>query len=186
MKVILMRHGETDSNRDGIWMGRELDVSINETGKTQLEQTISLIKPLNPEVIIASPLRRTRDSAEVLGNTFGIPVELDDRLIEVGVGSLSGKTRVEAAKLMSLSLEEVMRQYRIGQYDYTSVGGESAKHIFDRSQDFLNDLSKRKERCVIIMTHGGIVRSLHELITGDLSFAYEGIPNASVLVLEYV
>ena len=186
MKVILMRHGETDSNRDGIWMGRELDVSINETGRTQLEQTISQIKPLNPEVVIASPLRRTRDSAEVLKNAFGIPIELDDRLIEVGVGSLSGKTRAEAAKLMNLSLEEVVRQYRIGQYDYTSVGGESAKHIFDRSQDFLKDLPKRKEKCVIIMTHGGIVRSLHELITRDLSFAYEGISNASVLVLEYV
>lgn len=186
MKIILMRHGQTDYNLAGINMGRRLDASINATGRAQIEQTIPEVKLLNPELIIASPMKRTRESAEIIQQALGIPIEFDERIMEIDTGSISGETKAEASKLMGLSLEGALYQYRIGQYDYTEFGGESYQDIRNRAESFLRDLRQRKEQCVIIMCHGGLVRSLHNLITGELSLVDQGIPNAVVMILEYV
>ncbi len=185
MKVILVRHGQTDYNRDGIWMGRKLDTSINEVGRTQMSNVIPELKLLNPELIISSPMKRTRESAEIIKKALGIPLEFDDRIVEIDLGSLSGQHREKAAFLANVSLEEAIRQYRIGQYDYIPFGGESAEDILERTKKFLRDLAQRKEKSVIVMSHGGLIRSLHRVIAGDLSLADRGIPNASVIVLEY-
>src|SRR3990167_2293306 len=117
MKIILMRHGQTDCNRDGIWMGRRLDVSINEVGIEQIKETIPELKSLNPELIISSPMKRTKESAEIIQRLLGIPLEFDDRIVEIDIGSLSGKSREEAATFLSLSIEEAIHLYRIGEYD---------------------------------------------------------------------
>lgn len=185
MKIVLVRHGQTDCNRDGIWMGIRLDVSINETGKAQMNSIVPELKSLNPELIICSPMRRTRESAEIIKEALEIPIEFDERIMEVDVGSLSGQSRVEAATAMGLSLEEATHQYRVGQHDYSPFGGETAQDILGRTEDFLNDLSQRKERCIIIMSHGGLVRSLHMVITGSNSLVNEGIKNASIIVVEH-
>ncbi|MCR4260887.1 MAG: histidine phosphatase family protein [Candidatus Colwellbacteria bacterium] len=185
MKVILMRHGQTDCNKNGIWMGRKLDESINDTGREQIVKTIPELKALNPELIIASPMKRTKESAEIIQEALGIPIEFDERIVEIDIGSLSGKSREEAATFMSLSMEEAIHLYRVGEYDYTSLGGESFQHILERTQNFLKDLSQRKEKCVIVMAHGGLVRSLHRVITGSVSLVNEGVANGALIVLEY-
>ncbi len=185
MKVILMRHGQTDCNRDGIWMGRKLDEPINDTGREQIAKTIPDLKALNPELIIASPMKRTKESAGIIQEALGIPIEFDERIAEIDIGSLSGKSREEAATFMSLSMEEAIHLYRVGEYDYASLGGESFQHILERTQNFLKDLSQRKEGCVIVMAHGGLVRSLHRVITGSVSLVNEGVANGALIVLEY-
>lgn len=185
MKIILVRHGQTDCNRDGIWMGRRLDVSINETGKSEIENIIPQLRLLNPEVIISSPMKRTKESAEIIQEALQIPLEFDERIMEVDVGSLSGKSRVDAATAMGFSLEEATHQYRMGEHDYSPFGGETAENILSRTQSFLGDLSKRKEKCVVIMSHGGLVRSLHRVVTNSLALASEGIKNAAVIVVEH-
>ena len=186
MKIILMRHGQTDYNLAGVYMGRRLDASINETGKVQMEQTIPELQSLKPEVIISSPMKRTRESAEIIGNALEIPIEFDDRITEIDIGSLSGKSKAGASSLMNLSLEAAIQQYRMGQYDYSPFGGESAKDILERTERFLKGLKQRKEKCIVIMSHGGLVRSLHRVITGNVSLVDKGIANAALIVLEYV
>ncbi len=185
MKIILVRHGQTDCNRDGINMGRKIDVSINETGRVQMEQIIPEIRGFNPEVIISSPMKRTSESAEIMKEVLKIPIEFDDRIVEIDMGSISGKSREEAASLMSLSLKQAIYQYRKGQYDYTPFGGESADNTSERANSFFKDLAQREERCVIVVSHGALVRLLHMAITGESSLIDKGIPNAAVFVLEY-
>ena len=185
MKIILLRHGQTDFNRDGIWMGRKLDASINETGKAEIEQIIPEIRSLNPQLIISSPMKSTKERAEIIKRALNIPIEFDDRIIEIDVGSLSGRHREEAATLANISLEEARHEYRMGKYDYVPFGGESADNILERTKEFLKDLGQRGKKCVVIMSHGGLIRSMHRVIVGDLSLADRGIPNAAVIVLEY-
>lgn len=185
MQIILMRHGETDCNKDGIWMGRKLDVSINDAGRAQIQATIPELRTFNPDLIIASPMKRTKESAEIIEESLGVPIEFDDRLMEIDVGSVTGKTREEAAELLGMPLEEVVRLYRVGEYDYTNIGGESAQHILSRIKSFLVDLAQREEQSVIVMSHGGIVRTMHRIISGSLSLADQPIPNATLIVLSY-
>ncbi len=84
--LILVRHGESTGNAAGLLLGR-MDAPLTERGLTQA-------RTLGPSVagasrIISSPLSRARDTAEALGT--GLPVEIDDRWVEVDYGELDGR-----------------------------------------------------------------------------------------------
>ncbi|HEY4948063.1 MAG TPA: histidine phosphatase family protein [Acidimicrobiales bacterium] len=84
--LILIRHGESTGNADGLLLGR-LDAPLTERGLAQA-------RTLGPSVtgasrIISSPLARARVTAEALGT--GLPVEIDERWIEVDYGEFDGR-----------------------------------------------------------------------------------------------
>jgi broad specificity phosphatase PhoE len=84
--LILVRHGESTGNADGLLLGR-LDAPLTERG---LEQAHSLGSSMAGATrVISSPLARARDTAEALG--LGLPVEIDDRWIEVDYGEFDGQ-----------------------------------------------------------------------------------------------
>jgi broad specificity phosphatase PhoE len=97
MHLILVRHGETDFNRDGLALGQG-DAPLNETG---LQQAAALEFALASEkisAIYASPLRRTMVTAEAIANPHGLVVTADERLIEMDIGELEGMTGAEMVK----------------------------------------------------------------------------------------
>jgi probable phosphoglycerate mutase len=97
MHLILVRHGETNYNREGLVLG-QADVPLNETG---LRQTAALEFALASEKIVAiyaSPLRRTMATAESIGSLHGLSVTADRRLIEMDIGELEGMTGSEMVK----------------------------------------------------------------------------------------
>ena len=81
--LLLVRHGRTDANAQGLLLGRA-DPPLSEEGRAQAAALAAKI----PEGarVIASPLLRTRQTAEA----FGRPVELDERWIELDYGELDG------------------------------------------------------------------------------------------------
>ena len=88
--IYLLRHGQTDYNRDGRLQG-QTDSQLTSLGMAQVRAMAVLlheqIDDLSGWRILASPLRRTRQSAAIVSQTLGLPVELDPALIEVGCGS---------------------------------------------------------------------------------------------------
>ena len=84
--LILIRHGESTGNADGLLLGR-LDAPLTERGLAQARM-------LGPSVagasrVISSPLARAQATAEALGT--GLPVEIDERWIEVDYGEFDGR-----------------------------------------------------------------------------------------------
>src|ERR1039458_1759436 len=84
--LILIRHGESTGNADGLLLGR-LDAPLTERGLAQARM-------LGPSVagasrVISSPLARAQATAEALGT--GLPVEIDQRWIEVDYGEFDGR-----------------------------------------------------------------------------------------------
>jgi probable phosphoglycerate mutase len=84
--LILVRHGESTGNADGLLLGR-MDAPLTERGLAQA-------RTLGPSVagatrVISSPLARARATAEALGT--GLPVEIDDRWVEVDYGEFDGR-----------------------------------------------------------------------------------------------
>jgi probable phosphoglycerate mutase len=80
--LILVRHGESVANAQGLLLGRT-DAELTETGRMQAEAATSLL--LQPVADVrSSPLARARHTAELLG--LGLPVVVDDRWIEVDYG----------------------------------------------------------------------------------------------------
>jgi broad specificity phosphatase PhoE len=97
MHLILVRHGETNYNRDGLVLG-QADVALNETGLRQAAALEFALASEKIAVIYASPLRRTMATAESIANPHGLSVTADKRLIEMDIGELEGMTGAEMVK----------------------------------------------------------------------------------------
>jgi broad specificity phosphatase PhoE len=91
-RIFLLRHGETDWNRERRIMGRR-PVPLSERGRTQLLALAPHLAPLGVEKIFTSPLPRARSTAELIaGQLGGLPVLEDEGLTEVHYGAWEGRT----------------------------------------------------------------------------------------------
>jgi broad specificity phosphatase PhoE len=112
--LILVRHGRTAANAAGLLLGR-LDAPLDHLGELQAKATAEhLGATLAPSVrVLSSPLQRARDTAAQLG----LPVEVDERLVELDYGTLDGvpASDVDAA---------LWQRWRVDA-TFTPPGGES-------------------------------------------------------------
>lgn len=95
MKIYLIRHGETDWNRQGRFQGRE-DIALNETGIMQAEQCGKAIKGEKFHAVITSPLIRARKTAEIIAQNLDIAhLIIEEGITERDFSKVSGMTPYE-------------------------------------------------------------------------------------------
>jgi broad specificity phosphatase PhoE len=160
MKLMVIRHGETDLNKENRLQGSQgPNEGLNETGKrvvTELRDSLLLI----PEIIYASPLERTQETAHILNERFRVPLIIANELMERDFGTLSGNLRSEIdPQLVEDDLE--------GRYDYRPYGGESVAEVTERIKQFIAMLKSKKEEMVMLVTHRGVIRILYDLYPSD-------------------
>lgn len=90
MKIILVRHGETHWNKDGLVQGADSDIELNDTGLKQARRLAVFLKDEPIAAVLSSPLRRATATAEVIASQHQLPVETDEGLKELKVGDLEG------------------------------------------------------------------------------------------------
>lgn len=90
MKIILVRHGETHWNKDGLVQGADSDIELNDTGLKQARRLAAFLKDEPVAAVLSSPLRRATATAEVIASQHQLPVETDEGLKELKVGDLEG------------------------------------------------------------------------------------------------
>jgi probable phosphoglycerate mutase/uncharacterized phosphatase len=84
-----LRHGATDWNRQGRFQGRT-DNPLNADGLGQAHTAANALRGIGIRRIVSSPLVRARKTAEIIGATVAVPVEIDDGIIEFDFGSFEG------------------------------------------------------------------------------------------------
>lgn len=95
MSLYLVRHGETDYNRQKRIQGHE-DIPMNSNGLAQAHATAAALKTVPFQRIICSPLQRAYNTAEIIASFHsGVSLEVDPDLIERDYGLLSGLTPQE-------------------------------------------------------------------------------------------
>ena len=94
MKFYVVRHGQTDWNAKGRIQGKT-DIELNEIGIEQARQLKALIKDYNIDLIISSPLKRARKTAEIINETVKCNIIFEDSLKERGYGIFEGMIRKE-------------------------------------------------------------------------------------------
>jgi broad specificity phosphatase PhoE len=124
--LYLVRHGRTDANARGLLLGRA-DPPLSPEGRQQAAALGTRI-PRDARVV-SSPLRRTRETAEA----FGLPVEVDDRWVELDYGELDGTPLVDVP-------DDVWRAWR-SDAAYTPPGGESLIELGVRVRAACDDLA---------------------------------------------
>ncbi len=164
MKLIVVRHGETDANKENRLQGSEgPNLPLNAEGLAMI-QKLSEELLVSPEIMYVSPLLRTQETAEILNRRFQVPVVLVPEIRERNFGSLSGKFRKDInQQLVQDDLE--------GHYDYHPYGGESVEDVTKRVQEFIQSLQTRKETSIVLVTHRGVIRILYDLYPYDVTAA---------------
>ncbi|MEW6113072.1 MAG: histidine phosphatase family protein [Thermodesulfobacteriota bacterium] len=92
--IILARHGETVSNRDGLIMGQS-DSQLTSRGLATVEALADKLTVHRPQVIYASSLGRAVSSAKIYSEKLGIPVVMRQSMVELSSGAWTDKTRDE-------------------------------------------------------------------------------------------
>jgi probable phosphoglycerate mutase len=152
----LVRHGRTDFNARGVLLGR-LDPPLDDVGRLQAEQLAMAME--RPDRVISSPLRRARETADA----FGLPVEIDERWIELDYGELDGMP-VESVGV------EIWNRWR-SDLSFTPPGGESILAMSTRVREACEDLAEEATvREVVVVSH---VSPIKAAVTWALGVATE-------------
>ncbi len=163
MAVYLIRHGETDWNRQMRLQGRR-DIEMNETGIAQVRRSARALAALGvrPDVIVASPLSRARRSAELIARELGYAGEkilVEAGFIERDFGQGEGAPYTQ----------EMIRR---GSISYP--GMESLEQVRERAGAALErTLGRFPDRELIIVSHGAVIPGLLSQLTGG------GLPASS-------
>jgi broad specificity phosphatase PhoE/ribonuclease HI len=144
----LLRHGQTEHTPERRFSGRN-DLPLSRTGRAEAEAAAARASGLGIEVIVASPLRRTRETAEIVAAPLGLPVEFDDDLVELDFGDIEGLTFEEAAKKHPLATR------RFGTDVTTAApGGESVIDVSARvARARRRILERHAGKSVLVVTH---------------------------------
>ncbi len=146
MKILLTRHGQTDWNVLGKVQGIT-DIELNDTGIKQAEKTREELLNYPIDIILSSPLKRAKKTAEIIGKGRNIPIIIEPGLKERCFGKFEGKTREEID-----SYE--MWNYNLNK-QYEDV--ESVKDLFKRVDMLLNKVKQTyQDKTVLLVTHGGV------------------------------
>lgn len=157
MRLILVRHGETDSNRRGLALGRS-DVALTDEGRRQAAQVAASLSRDPLAAIYASPLLRTIETANPIAAVHGLSVQVEPRLIEMDVGELEGLSFSELRELHP----GLLRTWAGPDGPQTPMpGGERLMDVQTRAVEVAQSLcEKHGEDAICVVTHNFVILSL--------------------------
>jgi len=163
--ITLLRHGESEGNARDLVQGQS-DYPLTPKGIQQaraLAARWQIIQASSDgplfETIIASPLTRARQTAEIVAEALNLPVELDEIWIERGFGSLDGWHIDEILKLTPpIDFHHP--------YEPPGEGGESSVDLFLRASQALRGVLLRPAGRFLIVSHGAILNMVVYAILG--------------------
>ncbi|MCH9837601.1 histidine phosphatase family protein [bacterium] len=147
--LILLRHGRTAANEAGLLQGR-LNQDLDQLGRHQAEAAARHLSGIEGgiEAVISSPLKRAQQTAAA----FGLPVEVDERWIELSYGEYEGVSQVDVPS-------EVWQSWR-NDYSFVPVGGESLETLDLRVRGACDELVERASRGhVVVVSHVSPMKS---------------------------
>ncbi len=163
--ITLLRHGESEGNAVEIIQGQS-DFPLTATGIQQarsLADRWHVLQERNDgrlfDTIIASPLSRACQTAEIIASRLNMPVELDPLWIERGFGCLDGTPLVEIEqKNPPVDFHHP--------YNPPAQGGESSVDLFLRASQALRSLVLRPAGRYLVVSHGAILNMVVYAILG--------------------
>ena len=128
-RIVLVRHGETDWNREGRFQG-QIDIPLNETGRAQASKASQYLKEIKFTKAISSSLKRPSETAEIiLGKESNLKIEKIDKLVEISHGLWEGKLDKEIEKYW----HEMLETWKKEPEKVIMPEGESIQNVSERS-----------------------------------------------------
>jgi broad specificity phosphatase PhoE len=181
-RLILIRHGETQWNREKRLMGIS-DIALTETGKLQAKAAGIYLKDYPIDIFYSSPLKRTRQTAESIRKHHqDSPIIYHNHLMERSFGILEGALYQESVTRFAMMDYDACWQFPM----FRPPGGERLHDVSLRVKKFLKELYlNHKGKTSAIVSHGItlriIIRESMSLPYRDLGFS---LANTSITLLE--
>ncbi len=158
MKLFLLRHGETDWNREGRMQGWS-DVPMNKTGKKQAAERAELLAGEKIDAVYSSDLQRAAKTAEAIAERHGLEVVETKALRESWIGELEGMKHGES--IAAHPDYYVEREKGNNKFTMQYPGGESHEMLFKRVKKFIEKIKKKHNKeTLIVVSHNGTQRAL--------------------------
>lgn len=158
--LLLVRHGETEGNREQIAHG-QTESPLNEHGVKQAQSTADVLLGWDRDydTIYCSPLSRAHDTAQAIADTLGLDINVHQGLIESNLGDLEGVTYKEL-------YEFGYAKHSIIDDDFTGHNGESPRAVADRMEQSLREIrTLHPNQNLIIVSHGSAIAHLIARLT---------------------
>jgi broad specificity phosphatase PhoE len=149
VNLILVRHGETEWNREGRCQGFS-DVELNENGRRQIVELALSLRNERISAIYSSDLKRASDTAKAIAKYHNLPVQIEPGLREMYQGDFEGLTFVEIRERYA----DLLREWKENAESVRLPGGESLKEVQDRAWRVIERIRYRHpEETVVTVSH---------------------------------
>jgi probable phosphoglycerate mutase len=185
--LVLVRHGVTEHTANRLFSGGlgGSNPPLNEEGREQVRATATWLAPLAGalDALITSPVRRTAESADILGGRLGLTAKVEEGIAEMEFGAWDGMTFAEIQETFPDDLASWL-----GNLDFAPTGGESFRVVQERvlaGRDRI--LADHPGQTVLVVSH---VTPIKTLVADALGAPLEAIYKmelspASVTVISY-
>lgn len=146
MAILMVRHGETDWNVQKKGKGKA-DIPLNENGIEQAKIVSQKLKEEKIDIIICSPLKRAKQTAEIINKEIHCPILYEEGISERDFGEFEGKQPTQFDCEAFWSYKKNMNYER----------AENIRNFFQRVYQTLDDVIRQyPEKNVLIVSHGGV------------------------------
>lgn len=159
-RITLLRHGESVGNAESRWQG-QAEYPLTDKGRAQARALAERWKneKINFDHVIASPLERAKETAEIVAAVLELQVEFDALWLERNNGEFSGLTSNEVR-------QNFQHPSFTTPYDPVGGDGEGDWELFLRAGQALHNLLKRDPGKYLIVSHGGLLNQVMHAVVG--------------------
>lgn len=175
--VYLARHGQTAYNLERRFQGH-LPVPLDETGHEQARELAERAAEHGFAALWCSPLRRARETAEIVAARLGLDLLEEPRMMETDAGDWTDRLFVD----VQAEDPERFAQFVAGDPRFAFPGGESFAHQEERVEDALKDIEKGALPALVIC-HGMVIRAALSSRAGHWEPHAERVPNGALVPL---
>ncbi len=183
-RLILVRHGETDWNKEGRFQG-QIDIPLNHNGKDQAKAAGFFLKEIQIDKAISSSLTRPKQTAEeILKYHPDVQLEIQDGLVEIGHGLWEGKLESEIIDQWPKLLKDWKESPEIVQMPE----GETIQDVWDRSISCWDEICSQltSEQTCLVVAHDAVNKTilcnLLGLTPGDIWAVKQG--NGGITIID--
>lgn len=160
MKIYLIRHGVTDANKCKSLQGRT-DISLNEQGRELARITAEGLKDVKFDIIFTSPLKRAKETAEIIRGNRDIPLIVEEQIQEISFGEYEGLCF--GKENYTIPDKDFMFFFDKPECYKPAPGGETFEEVLKRTGQFWQELIQKEEykgKTILLSTHGCALKAL--------------------------
>jgi probable phosphoglycerate mutase len=163
MRLRLVRHGESEGNVMATLQGCRVDTPLSARGRRQAESLAIRLAGEDVDAVVASPMRRALETAQVIAAPHGLGVRVDSDFVEFDWGKWTGRPFDDA---LEREVADLRARWRAGDVDVPAPGGESPLRALSRVTRGVERLRAAGVAAPVVVAHGRINRVLVTHVLG--------------------